>query len=279
MSKQTTLTALGGAGIDPTPPKTKPAKKSVKLPEIDMTNSVFTLTFGDAAENHVGMEMIGKKGDEGSGYTVDELREIATHFPKAELHVLNTNEEQDEAAVLVIRNILSDELHKSMFEEQAKLDHDKKAFMYGRVVNKKARWNLCFDSVGHDPDYEAAKGRVVAMTDIPITKLFVDTFPTTFGPKSIGLKGEGNYYYDLKSCGIGWHGDSERRKVIALRLGGTMNICYRWYHKNKPTSEITTIINLNGGDLYIMSEKAVGNDWKCSSKHTLRHAAGALATE
>ncbi len=281
MSKQTTLTALGGAGIEPspsskTPPKT--SKKSEKITEINMTNSVFTLTFGDAAENHVGMEMIGKKGEEGSGYTVDELREIAKDFPTAELHILNSKEEHDEAAVLVIRNILSDDLHKAMFEEQAKLDHDKKAFMYGRVVNKKARWNLCFDSEGHDPDYEEGKGRVIAMTDIPITKSFVDKFPTMFGPKSIGLKGEGNYYYDLKTCGIGWHGDTERRKVIALRLGGTMNICYRWYHKNKSTSTITTI-DLNGGDLYIMSEKAVGNDWKCSSKHTLRHAAGALATE
>ena len=33
-------------------------------------------------------------------------------------------------------------------------------------------------------------------------------------------------------------------------------------------------LNLNHGDIYIMSEKAVGYDWKMSSIYTLRHAAG-----
>ena len=35
------------------------------------------------------------------------------------------------------------------------------------------------------------------------------------------------------------------------------------------------LIQLNHGDMYIMSEKAVGNDWKLKNKPTLRHAAGA----
>jgi len=33
-------------------------------------------------------------------------------------------------------------------------------------------------------------------------------------------------------------------------------------------------INFNHGDIYIMSDKAVGNDWKKRKIHTLRHAAG-----
>lgn len=32
---------------------------------------------------------------------------------------------------------------------------------------------------------------------------------------------------------------------------------------------------LNNGDIYIMSEKAVGTDWKKKNTLTLRHAAGA----
>jgi len=46
-----------------------------------------------------------------------------------------------------------------------------------------------------------------------------------------------------------------------------------WFHQSKPISE-PIIFNLNHGDMYIMSEKAVGTDWKKSSKITLRHAAG-----
>lgn len=243
---------------------------------MDLHRSVITLTFGDAAENHVGMEMIGSRGKAGTGFTVEELRAIGSAFDGADLYMLNSEAEHEEAAVLVLRKFLNPTLHAAMFAEQAALEHDKKALMYGRVVNKKARWNLCFDDVGHDPDYAAGKGRVVALEEVPLTREFVTALPSRFGTKATDLKGEGNYYYNLKTCGIGWHGDSERRKVIALRLGASMPICYQWYFRNKPCGE-KIVIPLDGGDVYLMSEKAVGSDWKHPSKWTLRHAAGAHA--
>jgi hypothetical protein len=247
---------------------------------MDFRTSVITLTFGDAAENHVGMEMLGARGAAGSGFTVAELEALAATMASAELVRLPcpdaATEGTEPAAVLVIRGALSPERHATLFEEQATLEHDKKAFMYGRVVNKKARWNLCFDDVPHDPDYAHGKGRVVAWSAVPATSAFIADWPTRFGPKARGLKGEGNYYYNPKVCGIGWHGDTERRKVIALRLGASMPIHFQWYHRSAAVGTIFTI-PLNGGDMYIMSEKAVGNDWKSSSKWTLRHAAGAHA--
>ena len=42
------------------------------------------------------------------------------------------------------------------------------------------------------------------------------------GKKGENLICEGNRYFDIKKCGIGWHGDSERKKVIGLRLGEKM---------------------------------------------------------
>jgi len=51
-------------------------------------------------------------------------------------------------------------------------------------------------------------------------------------------------------------------------------IQWAWFHKNKAISEPYKI-KLNSGDVYIMSEKAVGTDWKKSSLYTMRHAAGA----
>lgn len=244
---------------------------------MNVENSVITLTFGDAAENHVGMEMIGSRGSAGSGFTVAELRALGAEIPGAELYELHQTTAHEEAAVLVIREFLPDMTHRAIFAEQAALEHDKKALMYGRVVNKKARWNLCFDEAGHAPDYASGKGRVVALSDIPLTRdAFVDVLPARFGPKAVGLKGEGNYYYNKRTCGIGWHGDTERRKVIALRLGASMPIHYRWYHRGTPVGDVMSI-PLNGGDVYVMSEKAVGADWKSPSKWTLRHATGAHA--
>jgi hypothetical protein len=92
--------------------------------------------------------------------------------------------------------------------------------------------------------------------------------------KADGLVCEGNLYDDPLRNGIGYHGDTERRKVIALRLGEEMPMHWQWYHRSKPVGEPFQFM-LGGGDLYIMSEKAVGNDWRSSSLYTLRHAAGA----
>jgi len=43
--------------------------------------------------------------------------------------------------------------------------------MYGRVVNKHARHNLCFDVKGHEPDYEKKMGTFISYDDVPLTKL------------------------------------------------------------------------------------------------------------
>lgn len=197
----------------------------------------------------------------------------------AQLHRLNRAPEHPEAALLVVKNfvdyLLKDEglTKEDMFREQAILNVDKKAFMKGRVVNKKARWNLCFDDESRDPDYENKKGRIVALDEVAITKRVAERFIEFFGPKAGNLKGEGNYYYDIKTCGIGFHGDGERRKVVAIRLGASLPMHYQWFLKSEPVGE-RMIFPVDGGDIYVMSEKAVGTDWLKKNTYTLRHATG-----
>ena len=84
---------------------------------------------------------------------------------------------------------------------------------------------------------------------------------------------EGNRYFDVNKCGIGWHGDAERKKVVAIRLGASIPLKYQWFYKSKSFGEIQEFV-LDHGDMYIMSEKATGHDWKLRSKKTLRHCAG-----
>jgi len=90
------------------------------------------------------------------------------------------------------------------------------------------------------------------------------------------LFAEGNYYYDINKCGIGYHGDTERKIVIGIRLGASMPLCFKWFTKGEPINADSHKIQiiLNDGDIYLMSEKAVGYDWKKKNKVTLRHAAG-----
>jgi hypothetical protein len=53
------------------------------------------------------------------------------------------------------------------------------------------------------------------------------------------LAAEGNYYYDSSKCGIGFHGDSERKKVIALRLsvGKCSPLHFQWFLMGKPVGK------------------------------------------
>ncbi len=237
---------------------------------MDMNKSTFTITFGDCAENHRGMQMLGERAEAGAGFTPEELRAIAARFPTAEYVDLGEN-----AAVLVLRDgmrLLGVD-PTALYQEQVALDHDRKVFMYGQVRNKHARWNLCFDEASQEPEYETGKGRVYAFSEVPLLSALRAALAPAFGPKADGLKAEGNYYFDVTKCGIGYHGDTERRKVIAVRMGASLPIHYQWYHRSKPVGE-HFVIPLHHGDLYIMSEKAVGCDWKRSSILTLRHATG-----
>jgi hypothetical protein len=74
---------------------------------MDITKSTFTLTFGDCAENHVGMEQLGERVEAGEGFTCEELIEFQTKLQAkgipCEYNSLDGPEGAAEAAVLVIK--------------------------------------------------------------------------------------------------------------------------------------------------------------------------------
>lgn len=240
-------------------------------------SNTISLTFGDQAENHQRMQIIGTKAT--SSITCDELKNLYDNIKdecECELIDLNTllpkDIKADSASLLIIRNYISNA--DELYNEINSLTPDKKALMYNRVVNKNARWNLCFDDFSQKADIENGKGTVVDFKDLKLLSAVRDDFKDLHVGKCDKLVCEANYYYDTKKCGISEHGDSERVITICVRLGASMPLSYRWYYKFKPVTE-QLILTLNHGDIYIMSEKAVGNDWKKSSIYTLRHAAGA----
>lgn len=242
-------------------------------------NSAITLTFGDQAENHVGMQKIGSLAD--YGFTYDDLILAKNNFEAlgsvCQLIDLDKKVNGEMAYVLIIRNAVDKILSEganALFNEQNKLNPDKQAYMYGRVVNKKARYNLCFDVNKQNPDYVNKKGTVVSYAEVPLLRKIRDKLPDFLGDKAKDLTVEGNYYYDVNNTGIGFHGDSERKKVIAIRLGKSIPLHYQWFLKGEPVGDRIKL-KLNHGDIYVMSEKATGYDWKLKNIPTLRHAAGA----
>jgi hypothetical protein len=265
-------------------------EKKYELSLIKQKKYVVTLTYGEVAENHFGMQKIGQMFKEGEGFNMSNLEFAKNNFEKLgfkctlfdlvkEGGVENIKPTPLPAYVLLIKNgikaLTSTDFNINIINKEVLKDTwDKKAFMRGRVVNKLARYNLNYAEEAQEPDYENKKGRIVAFKDAPIVNKIRGELPKFFGSKANKLYAEGNFYYDLSQCGIGFHGDSERRIVVAVRLGdSSLPIHYQWFQNSKPIGK-RIIINLEPGDVYAMSEIAVGTNWKKKLIPTLRHATG-----
>jgi len=251
-------------------------------------NKAITLTFCDRAENHAGMQMIGDISEKGFSYndlleTKNVLEPLGYECELTALHdyldpmiSVNLQKPVEEAYLLIIRKGVNAFIDSAddLFVEQNNLNPDKQYFDVRRskVLNKHARYNLCFSENYQNPDFLQGKGTIINYNSVPLTKELRENI-MNYIPNTGYLYCEGNYYYDVTKTGIGYHFDAERRKVIGCRLGESIPLHFMWFHKHKPISE-PIIFNLNHGDMYIMSEKTVGTDGKKSSKIGLRHAAG-----
>lgn len=266
-----------------------------RIEDIILTQTM-TITLCEVCENSVGMQKLGQLAQ--VGFSCDELKQVALNFQNngmaAEWHDLPCPVVSDEpAGILIIRNVLdrfitvpdanvkpewkdlpgADRLLLELIE----LKWDSKAKMKGKVVNKKARHNLCFADLDQEPDYEQGKGRVVNFSHLPHLQSVREKLNQVFGPKALQANGqpllaEGNHYYDLDKCYISYHSDLERKIVIGIRLGGTMNLTYHWYLNSNQIGQ-EYLFTLNHGDIYVMSSKAVGNDGRLKKIPILRHSA------
>ena len=238
-----------------------------KKPEEKKRAFTFTVTFCEVAENHAGMQKIGELTE--SGYSLEQIKNFAKAFQDPQIHDLSI--EGYEACILVAKGGLNNLCDSSdFFEEQKALEKDTKAKMRGKVVNKHARQNLCFANYSQVADFQEGKGTIVDFKDVPVLSSVRDQLLRITGDSV--LVAEGNYYIGPKT-GIGFHGDGERRRVIGVRVGEPMLLRYVWFQRGIPICEPIDIM-LEHGDIYFMSEKAVGNDWKSKKIPTLRHAAG-----
>ena len=258
-----------------------------------MNMKTATFTFCESGENHVGMEQRGCIVKKGEGFNREDLENVKSILEKMGIEcemvdlkneLLNDDMKVDveEAYVLVIRNVLDsilkeggksiEDMYTEIFKDEL---WDKKYWCRRRtrVLNKLARWNNVICDIDREADYENKKGKLISWDRVSCLNLVKQFIEKIGDSKMKGFVCEGNYYYNLKKTGIGFHGDAERRKVIALRIGDTMSLCYNWYHYSKGIGKKKEIV-LNNGDMYIMSEKAVGTDWKKRSHKTLRHSAG-----
>jgi len=253
-----------------------------------MNNPAICITAGEQSENHIGMKINGK-GLASSGFSIKELNDFKIRLQEKRIEseyyqlddVLEGEDKEDvePAAILIIRNAISkiiNETPEDMLKEQLSYEWDKNYWDTRRqkVLNLRARYNVCYGATARTPDYENKKGTIIAYDNVPILNKWRDSLGMLFGEKAKELEVEGNLYYDTKKCGIGFHGDAERKKVIACSLGASRPIHWQWYYKSNPIGDRIKF-TLHSGDMYVMSEKASGYDFKRSRTiKVLKHAAG-----
>ena len=253
------------------------------------SNESWTITWGDVAMNEVHMQRIGDEAEQ--GVSAERLREI-----KAELEVrgmlcylidlrqlLPMRESAPEAAVLVVKGgvgPLTEDPHgeAKLLTEQRSMPIDYKAYdpRNGGVFDKRNRGNNLLGDYDQAADYADKQGTVVDCFHYPVTSKLRAALTSLLGANN-PLVGETNHYFDASACGIGWHGDRERKMVAGVRLGPGatgMPLKFLWFLDSKPVGAEGRLL-LDAGDVYFMSEKAVGFDWLTKKELTLRHAAGA----
>lgn len=243
----------------------------IKKTKDSIKKRAICITLGEQSENHVGMVKNGN-GLAQSGFTLEDLKSISLCFENTE--IINLKHDDEDAYVLLIRNAVNDK-NFAFIDELTNFDWDKTYFDVRRnkVLNKRARFNVCFGENAVKPNMQQKQGSIIPFHSVPNLMTWKTKMESICKDK---FEVEGNFYYDVKKTGIGFHGDGERKKVIGLNIcdeGVEREIHWVWFKNSKPISD-HVIIKLYNGDAYIMSEKASGFDWKQRKKATIRHAAG-----
>lgn len=278
----------------------------IKAAIFDPFGGTMTVTFGEVVESHAGMQQIGQLADR--GFNFEEMINAKAYFedkgcecimvrlndflPQSERD--NSTEQRAleiaradpkyQAWLLIARNglkcINDDNKGNDLLTELLMYKWDDKLFNPKQkiVQNKQARHNVNFSDLKQEANFPIGEGTTIPWGDVPLLSNLKAQLSQAFGPAAEDLSAEGNLYYASNSqpTGIGYHSDTERRKVIGVRMGRSMNIHFIWYYNSKPQGWNMSA-TLNPGDIYCMSEKTVGDkDWVTSrGRYNLRHAAGA----
>ena len=272
------------------------------------SSEMYTCTFAMSGENHVNNQIL---GDATNTHTLDvqdltsmmdQLNSMETaksaengtaNVDKTELFNiralagLSTHTGVPDAAVLVIKNGVDRMTNGSLDEAKQELlskKTDKKYRAYGKVLNKKCRHNFMFGEHAQIANYDVGQGTVYPWDSNPVHDSLRKSLALWCKLDEPLLVGEVNHYYDTEKCYIGFHGDSERSLVVGARYGASekMPLLFHCHSDGVPVGD-TVRINLNDGDIYIMSKFAVGKDWKKRGSRSMasihwRHAAGNVAT-
>jgi len=201
--------------------------------------------------------------------------------PKIEFIDLSIDRCDEKACVIVIKsgvNWLMKDTHIS-YIDILKSEHDDlipndrySKNIIDRICNIKdvrIPYNISNIVFSYDSDI---KNGVISLDDVDMTYKLGLELQRFFKLDYLDI--ESDYYEEISEYGIGYHGESNVNVKIGAILGATIPLHFQWYRYNVPCLDKISV-DLEDGDIYIISDKAVGFDCKTKSKYILRHASGA----
>lgn len=128
--------------------------------------------------------------------------------------------------------------------------------------------------ISNGPDYLNGNEGVIGFDEIPLTKYLYTKLREYIGSNNAqDLRCTGSYHCDLAHCNIGFQGHMKREKVIGIQLDASMPMYFQWFKHAKPVGQRIEL-SLNNGDIYIMSENAIGCNLRIQTIYTVQHVNG-----
>lgn len=169
----------------------------------------------------------------------------------------------------------------ALFQEMNQVKHDNRFFnaRKQRIEYMRAYHFFGVKDESQDQNLDQGIHTHHSFKDLPqlqrIRSAF-DKMSDEFDITTKGLYAEGNVYADI-TCGVRYHGEDEKAEspVIGIHIGEPKRITWRSFlHHRYFGKEIS--IQLNHGDVYFMSEHAVGAGWQRNSYKEVifRHRCG-----
>jgi hypothetical protein len=184
----------------------------------------------------------------------------------------------EEACVMVVRPSSKATADACLREIEA-VKFDTFTSARGKVLNAHTRHLAFLGEEARSPDASTGEHTVLGWSQSPATDRARQELVGLLGALPYVRSGCALKYPDILKCGIGWHGDGERRQTIIYRVGDSSferPLCFQWYLQGEAVGPVVTV-HLQHGDYLVSSAKAVGTDWKVRKVPTLRHATGFLS--
>lgn len=212
-----------------------------------------TLTFSSPSGTIVEPHMLVKLQGLHKKSSIIDLNKILLQFD---------NRRTEIATILVIPNYVTNDLYQTLLS----IDWDKKVLLRNKVVNRVGKYVISINNEAQEPNYEQGQYRVVSYNELEDLKVVKNNLEKI---AKHHLLCRGDYNYNHEKLKLKYQG-GKVNNMMCIHLGDPIQLSYKWFFSNKPVSE-STGFTLNHGDLYIMSEKATGHDYKLKKNPILKH--------